>query len=130
MNNLGKSLLVAVGIGAIVLSAFVIDIVPTSESMARCLTKKERNTKISSINTGIHHQEYAEIELVDLPQVVKSAVISKYIAYSIDEVFQNNEDYKIILKSDRSRLIVYYDGVGEYLKQELVKPVQLVSIFY
>lgn len=130
MDNLGKSFLVAIGIGAFVLSAFVIDIVPTSESMARNLTKKDRNTEISSVNTGIQNQEYAKIGLVDLPQVVKSAVISKYIAYSIEEVFQNNEDYKIILKSDMARLIVYYDGVGEYLKQEVVKPVQLVSIFY
>lgn len=130
MNNLGKSFLVAVGIGAFVLSAFVIDIVPTSESLARSLTKKDRNTEISSVYTGIQNQEDAKIGLVDLPQVVKSAVISKYIAYSIEEVFQHNEEYKIILKSDMARLIVYYDSVGEYLKQEVVKPVQLVSIFY
>ena len=54
----------------------------------------------------------------ELPQAVKSAVISKYVAYAI----------KLILKGDRNKLIVYYTADGEYLSQETVKTVQMVAL--
>lgn len=65
----------------------------------------------------------------ELPQAVKSAVISKYVAYAIEQFsFEENSVYKLILKGDRNKLIVYYTADGEYLSQETVKTVQMVAL--
>ena len=39
-----------------------------------------------------------------------------------------NSVYKLILKGDRNKLIVYYTADGEYLSQETVKTVQMVAL--
>ena len=62
-------------------------------------------------------------------RIVKSAVISKYVAYAIEQFsFEENSVYKLILKGDRNKLIVYYTADGEYLSQETVKTVQMVAL--
>ena len=42
--------------------------------------------------------------------------------------FEENSVYKLILKGDRNKLIVYYTADGEYLSQETVKTVQMVAL--
>lgn len=87
-----------------------VDLVPTSESL---LQKVEKKNEVRT----------------ELPQAVKSAVISKYVAYAIEQFsFEENSVYKLILKGDRNKLIVYYTADGEYLRQETVKTVQMVAL--
>ena len=106
MKNIKRTLWIAIVVGAFTLSAFAVDLVPTSESL---LQKVEIRT--------------------ELPQAVKSAVISKYVAYAIEQFsFEENSVYKLILKGDRNKLIVYYTADGEYLSQETVKTVQMVAL--
>ena len=105
MKNIKRTLWIAIVVGAFTLSAFAVDLVPTSESLLQNEVRTE------------------------LPQAVKSAVISKYVAYAIEQFsFEENSVYKLILKGDRNKLIVYYTADGEYLSQETVKTVQMVAL--
>ena len=109
MKNIKRTLWIAIVVGAFTLSAFAVDLVPTSESLLQKVEKNEVRT--------------------ELPQAVKSAVISKYVAYAIEQFsFEENSVYKLILKGDRNKLIVYYTADGEYLSQETVKTVQMVAL--
>ena len=110
MKNIKRTLWIAIVVGAFTLSAFAVDLVPTSESL---LQKVEKKNEVRT----------------ELPQAVKSAVISKYVAYAIEQFsFEENSVYKLILKGDRNKLIVYYTADGEYLSQETVKTVQMVAL--
>ena len=110
MKNIKRTLWTASVVGAFTLSAFAVDLVPTSESL---LQKVEKKNEVRT----------------ELPQAVKSAVISKYVAYAIEQFFfEENSVYKLILKGDRNKLIVYYTADGEYLSQETVKTVQMVAL--
>ena len=106
MKNIKRTLWIAIVVGAFTLSAFAVD----SESL---LQKVEKKNEVRT----------------ELPQAVKSAVISKYVAYAIEQFsFEENSVYKLILKGDRNKLIVYYTADGEYLSQETVKTVQMVAL--
>lgn len=110
MGNIKRTLWIATVVGAFTLSAFAIDLVPTSASLLR---KVEKKNEVWS----------------DLPQAVKSAVISKYVAYAIEQFsLEDNSVYKLILKSGWNKLIVYYTADGEYLSQETVKTAQMVAL--
>lgn len=110
MGNIKRTLWIAIVVGAFALSAFAIDLVPTSASLLREVEKKNEMR-------------------IDLPQAVKSAVISKYVAYAIERFsLEENSVYKLILKSGRNKLIVYYTADGEYLSQEVIKAVQMVAL--
>ena len=110
MKNIKRTLWTAIVVGAFTLSAFSVDLGPTSESL---LQKVEKKNEVRT----------------ELPQAVKSAVISKYVAYAIEQFFfEENSVYKLILKGDRNKLIVYYTADGEYLSQETVKTVQMVAL--
>lgn len=132
MNNIGKNTLVAVAVGVVIFSAFAFKVVPTSESMSKGLEKKrtiENVIPAGEIRFALGDETYTKVEIDDLPQVVKSAVIIKYVAYSIDEVYRDHDDtYKVVLKNGLGKLITYYDASGEHLKQETVKPVQIVAL--
>lgn len=111
MKNLGRHLALA-SVVVVLFSAFTIDIVPTSESLARSICKKQ----------GIVGDVSA------LPQAIKSAVALKYVAYAIDEAWTESSDrYKLVLKNGKTKLIVYYSADGEYLGQEAVEVAQLVT---
>ena len=110
MKNIKRTLWTAIVVGAFTLSAFAVDLVPTSESL---LQKVEKKNEVRT----------------ELPQAVKSAVLSKYVAYAIEQFsFEENSVYKLILKGDRNKWIGYYTADGEYLSQETVKTVQMVAL--
>ena len=74
-------------------------------------------------------ETYEPVSKEELPQEVRSAIASRYVAYAISSVFRDHEDnYKVILKSQSSKMIAFYSADGEYLKQEIVKPVQIVAL--
>lgn len=132
MNNIRKNTLVAAAVGAVIFSAFAFKVVPTSESMSKGLEKKrtiENVIPAGEIRFALGDETYTKVGIDDLPQVVKSAVITKYVAYSIDEVYRDHDDtYKVVLKNGPGKLITYYDASGDHLKQETVKPVQIVAL--
>lgn len=121
MKNIGKSIMTTVCIAILTVCAFVIDIVPTSATiLKRHAIEAERRPALGT---------YAETGVNSLPLGIKSAVISKYIAYCIHHVSADeNGVYKITLKNEHSGLRVYYDKDGEFLKQEQLKPVQVVAL--
>lgn len=128
MSNIRKNTWVAVVLGIFTLSVFVIDIVPTSESMVKELKIREKAKNQSPV-CGTDKGGNA-VALADLPQAVKSAVISKYIAYSMEDISRDQQGiYRIVLKNENARLITYYTAEGEYLRQEAVKPVQMVALY-
>lgn len=128
MSNTGKNIWAALLLGIFTLSVFVIDIVPTSESMIKELKIREKAKNKPQV-CGTCKGENAVV-LGDLPQVVKSAVISKYIAYSMENISRDQQGiYRIVLKNENARLITYYTEEGEYLRQEAVKPVQMVALY-
>lgn len=123
-----KNIGIAVVLGIFILSVFLTDIVPTSESIAKDLKINERLNNHPEISRMSGKEN--GIVLSDLPQVVKSAVISKYIAYSMETISREQESvFQIVLKNESSRLVVYYTEEGEYLRQEAVKPVQMVALY-
>ncbi len=123
-----KNIVIAVVLGIFILSVFLTDIVPTSESIAKDLKINERLNNHPEISRMSGKEN--GIVLSDLPQVVKSAVISKYIAYSMETISREQESvFRIVLKNESSRLVVYYTEEGEYLRQEAVKPVQMVALY-
>lgn len=123
-----KNIGIAVVLGIFILSVFLTDIVPTSESIAKDLKINERLNNHPEISRMSEKEN--GIVLSDLPQVVKSAVISKYIAYSMETISREQESvFRIVLKNESSRLVVYYTEEGEYLRQEAVKPVQMVALY-
>lgn len=123
-----KNIGIAVVLGIFILSVFLTDIVPTSESIAKDLKINERLNNHPEISWMSGKEN--GIVLSDLPQVVKSAVISKYIAYSMETISREQESvFRIVLKNESSRLVVYYTEEGEYLRQEAVKPVQMVALY-
>ncbi len=122
-----KNIGIAVVLGIFILSVFLTDIVPTSESIAKDLKINERLNNHPEISRMSGKEN--GIVLSDLPQV-KSAVISKYIAYSMETISREQESvFRIVLKNESSRLVVYYTEEGEYLRQEAVKPVQMVALY-
>ena len=123
-----KNIGIAVVLGIFILSVFLTDIVPTSESIAKDLKINERLNNHPEISRMSGKEN--GIVLSDLPQVVKSAVISKYIAYSMETISREQESvFRIVLKNESSRLVVYYTEEGDYLRQEAVKPVQMVALY-
>lgn len=121
MKNIGKGMMTTVIVAILTVGAFVVDIVPTSATIL----------KRHAIEAGRWSalRIYTETGVNSLPQGIKSAVISKYIAYCIHHVsVDENGVYKITLKNEHSRLRVYYDKDGEFLKQEQLKPVQMIAL--
>lgn len=127
MKNLGRHLTLAAVI-VVMFSAFTIDIVPTSESLARSICKKQGVTGDASINMNCQDNRNIKMDVSALPQAIKSAVVPKYVAYAIDEAWAESSDrYKLVLKNGKTKLIVYYSADGEFLGQEAVKVAQLVT---
>lgn len=120
-----KHILVIVLLGLSVLLAFTVNVVTPSETMVNKLLNQNSDKKW--IYPAYIIKQGVLIE--NVPQAVKSAVISKYAAYVIHQVYEEENDvYKLVLKNDQLRLIAYYTADGEYLRQEIVKPVQMVKL--
>lgn len=131
MENRGKNIWGLFALTALTLSVFAMDIVPSSKSMAKELEKRQiRKTVVAGANY-FAGENVSCCSIEDLPQRVKSAVIGKYVAYSIDRIFRESNDvFKIVLKNQYSRLNTYYSGEGEFLKQDVVEPVRMVELLH
>lgn len=72
--------------------------------------------------------EYRPARLSELPQRVKSLVVTRYAAYCIDEVYKGaGQSYKMVLKNGTAKMVVYYSASGELLKKEVVKTPPIVA---
>ncbi len=133
MKNIGKSALVVAVVGAITFSAYTIDLVSTSESKAKCLEVKKANKDIEEpagvVPFVLGCETYEPVNVNDLPQEIRSEVAARYVAYAVSKVYRDHEDsYKIVLRNKTSKMIAFYSADGEYLKQEIVKPVQVIAL--
>lgn len=132
MNAVKKNIIIAVVAGVFIFSAFAAEIAPASGPKAPVSEKKvpavgwnhEKNKPFRLEDT-----DCKKVEVTGLPQVIKSAVLSKFVAYSIEDAYQGIDGvYRLVLKSATSRRIAYYEEDGNYLKQEAVKGIQLVTL--
>lgn len=131
MENRGKNIWGLLALMALTLSFFAMDIVPSSESMAKGLEKRQIRKTVVGGTSYFAGENVICCGIEDLPQRVKSAVIGKYVAYSIDRIFRESNDvFKIVLKNQYSRLITYYSGEGEFLKQDVMEPVRIVELVH
>lgn len=133
MKNIGKSALIVAVVGAITFSAYAINIVSTSESKAKCLeVKKVRQDTLEPtgvVSFVLGCETYEPVGINELPQEIRSEVASRYVAYAVSKVYRDHENsYKIVLRNKHSKMIAFYSADGEYLKQEIVKPVQVVAL--
>ena len=133
MKNIGKSALIVAVIGAITFSAYTINIVSTSESKVKGLEMK-KNQQDTLEPAGVVPfvlgcETYEPIGVSELPQEIRSEVASRYVAYAVSKAYRDHEDsYKIVLRNKHSKMVAFYSADGEYLKQEIVKPVQVVAL--
>ena len=104
MKHIGRNILIAGIVGAVTILAYTLNVVePTDSKPENMPAKKSMQSSIEA--TG------------SVPFVL------------ISSVFRDHEDnYKVILKSQSSKMIAFYSADGEYLKQEIVKPVQVVAL--
>ena len=122
-------MIIAVVAGIFTFSAFIIDIVPSSETRAKMIPSRTKVVRVAQERMTSCPARGEKVGIDELPQAVKSAVISRFVAFSIEEAFRGKEDtYCLILKNGTSKRKAYYKEDGEYLKQEAVKEVQLVSL--
>ncbi len=132
MRNINRNILITTVVAAVVLVAFAVDIVPSSESLSQKMEKKELVQAVNFLENdalSMKIDNYVKISISELPQTVKSAVISKYVAYSIEQVFQaGNTVFRLVLKDKQKKLVVYYTADGEYLSQEVLENIQLVKL--
>lgn len=133
MKNTGKNIVMALLAGIFIFSAFSINIVSLSATELPKYETKTGNTAVKSANIGLRFLGDIEgrvVEIAGIPQKIKSAVISKFVAYSIEDAFLGKDGvYRLVLKNESSRRIAYYAEDGEYLKQETVKEgMRLVSL--
>lgn len=134
MKNRRKNIVIAVLVGIAICVAYTLNIVPTSESMGKNL-RTEKSVQVAAEIPGgvvlctLGGNTFEPIGADELPQAVRSGVATRYVAYSVKEVLKNKEDiYKLILKSESGKMIAYYSADGEYLKDEVVKPVQVIAL--
>lgn len=124
MKNLLVNILVAVTIGgfATLTSAMnLVSPVPTAEDTVQADTVKMCLSQNRSVDI--------QVQIEELPRVVKSAVATKYAAYAIQKAYKGNDDtYKLILKNEDAKLIVYYEAGGAFLKAETVRTEQMVVL--
>ncbi len=96
-------------------ATYSLDIVPPSQTVWKNLKKEQL----------AHHKSSS----ISLPQSVRYAIAEKYAAHAVKEFSVTQKgNYRVILKNEHSRLIVHYSPDGEYLKQEMVKPIQIVAL--
>lgn len=72
---------------------------------------------------------YEPVNVSDLPQEIRSEVSARFAAYAVSGAFKDHEDaYKIVLRNKQSKMYAFYNADGEYLRQETVKPVQVIAL--
>lgn len=115
MKKRNKNALIAAVAITILGTTYSLNIVPPSQTVWQNLKKEQL----------VHHKSSS----TTLPQSVRYAIAEKYVAHAVKEFSVTQEgNYKVILRNEHSRLIVYYSPDGEYLKQEMVKPIQIVAL--
>lgn len=124
MKNLLVNILIAAIIGGFATFTSAMNLVspvPTAQDSLQTDT-----TKLYLSQNGIID---AQVQIEELPRVVKSAVATKYAAYAIQKAYKGNDDtYKLILKNSDAKLIVYYKAEGTFLKAETVRTEQMVVL--
>lgn len=111
MKKRNKNTLIAAVIVTILGAAYSLNIVPSSHTSI----KKEKLA---------HHTSSL------LPQTVRYAIAEKFAAHAVREFSVTQEgNYKVILKNEHSQMIVFYTPDGEYLKKEVIKPLQIVALY-
>ena len=123
-----KGILIGTMMVVFVLTIFAVDVVSPSKSLVKNLEKGKQMPSVKVDDLMLGNAYYTRMEIADFPQKVKSAVLTKYVAFSIDEVFCEYEDiYKLILKNGNNKLITFYTSEGEYLSQQMIEPRQVVA---
>ena len=130
---IGRNILWVVLAGAVILLAYMFNVVEPADSKSEELaTKKEAQVMPEAAGVVpfvLGCETYEPVAKEALPQEVRSAIATRYVAYAISNVFKDHEDnYKVVLKNQNSKMIAFYTADGEYLKQEVVKPVQVVAL--
>lgn len=124
MKNLLVNILVAATIGGFATLSSAMNLVSpvsTAQDTVRTDTIKQYLSQNGLID--------GQVQIEELPQVVKSAIATKYAAYAIQEAYKGNDDtYKLILKNADAKLIVYYKAEGAFLKAETVRTEQMVVL--
>ncbi len=123
MKNVVKMILVVAVSGLFSLS------VSAQNQVEQDTIKKDTVKKEAPVVVCLASDEvtYAKIEVADVPEVVKSAVAAKYAAYVTDEAYKGSDNsYKLVLKKEKAKLVVYYSETGQFQKEEAVKETQSV----
>lgn len=132
MKNINKNVWITAALGMFAFSVYAIDIVPTSASVARKMAVRNASVKPAEAAPADFLKAYnvpVKMEVSSLPKAVKSAVMTKYVAYAIAEAYRENDGtFRLILKNGDSKIMSYYSESGKYLKQEIMKTVQMVAL--
>lgn len=113
MKRKNKNRLMAAAAITILGIAYNLNIAPTSQNVWQNMKKEDPVYQKSNL----------------LPQSVRYAIIEKFAAYAVkDFSLTQDGNYKVTLKNEQSKMIVFYHPDGEYLKKEVVKPLQIVAL--
>lgn len=132
MKNLVKSVLVVATVGMFVTSASAINGIAVQDVMVQDTVVKKDTVKKDVPETLMLAQNevtYTKIETAEVPETLKSAVSTKYAAYSIEEAYKGSDNgYKLVLKNGDAKLTVYYNEAGEFVKEESCEAPQTVVL--
>lgn len=119
MKNLMKSVLVVTSV-LFAASASAVSYVPVQvNNVQDTITKDTVKKDVPPMVLAQNDVTYEKIETADVPQVVSSAALGKYAGYAIEEAYKGSDNtFKLVLKKDETKLTVYYNGSGEFVKEE------------
>lgn len=122
MKNLVKSTLVAATFGLFAIPASateLIAITPTATQDTVVKDTVQKEVPPTYMFLAQAEETYNKVTTDSLPETVKTAVSAKYAGYTIDEVYKSSENnYKLILKKEETKVTVYYGETGEFKKEE------------
>lgn len=122
MKNLAKSTLIAATFGLFVIPASANGFIATTpESMQDTVVKDTVTKEVPPTYICLAQTEetYNKITTDSLPEVVKTAVATKYAGYTIEEAYKGSEkNYKLIIKKEETKTTVLYSETGEFKKEE------------
>lgn len=76
---------------------------------------------------AVNTVNYMKTNLSEMPEMIRTSVAAKYSAYIIDEAFKGSDgSYRLILKRDGKKIIVYFNKNGEFQKEEVCVSAQTV----
>lgn len=118
MKNSVKNMLVIVILGVSGMSASANETIPAVISSLQDTAVQDTMKK--EVFFVQNEMVYNKMERTEIPRSIKSAVISKYAAYALEEAYKGSDNsYKLILKNGERKITVFYNEAGEYMKEEM-----------